>query len=584
MENSLLHAFRDIGYREYSNKNDVPFTVDYEKMDIEECTDGTMLPIKPRVSVASDGGQLIVKRLWAPNEQNMNASMKREILKEARCLKSASHKHVIRFTTAYYLESPTKPYMGIVMDRADEDIRGYLEGKKNQQERSIICSWFRCLANVVRYVHGRGITHRDIKPPNILVKDGKVLLADFGISKMGLEKTLATTQVGRPRARTPKYASPEVQNGSTRGRSADVFSLGTVFLEMLVAHSYPQERSGLVAAKSSASDGSYAEHLQQVHAWMRHLEDIISPAERWQRMILHLCIEMMGEDRDQRPKIDEVYSNISSVDLPTEAFGSCCTQMIEDEDLTPENRLIEACRCGNQAEVDSLLGQGVSPNIVGAIHQASANGFEGIVRKLLERGANIDLPDHSSQTALHIAAGCGQERVVQTLIEKGAKIELPDAEGRTPLHYASGHGNPAIVQKLLSHKARVSAIDNNQQTALHLAAKGRPKDGTDYEEVIRILLEGEANPNEVDTENKTPIDYARSLGYHDRAKLLGNNAPDTIATPDLTFRQNHQIRETGVDGPSTTNQSGHGTLGRCLTHVKHCNGSDGRRVTRCSIL
>lgn len=532
MENTLLHDFRDVGYEEYSDEDRVPFEIDTASLGIDRW-DGTVVPIKPRVSMASGGGKLIVKRLWSPDGQSMNHFMKREILKEAKCLQNASHKHVIRFTTAYYFESSSRTYMGIVMDRADEDIRGYLEGKKLHQERSSICSWFRCLANVVRYVHGRGITHRDIKPPNILVKDGKVLLADFGISKMGLEKTLATTQVGNPRARTPQYASPEVQNGSTRGRSADIFSLGAVFLEMLVAYSYPQERQGLVRAKSSPGDESYAKQLGQVQEWMQGLQRSIKPEQGWQKMILGLCMDMMREDRDQRPKIDEVYRIILTVKPPIEASDSCCMRLVEDEDLTDDNRLIEACKSGDQTEVDRLLEKGVRPSIVGAIHQASANGFEGIVQNLLNRGANIDLADHSGQTALHSAAGCGQERVVEVLLMASASRWLKDAEGRTPLHYASGHGNPAIVERLLGRKSNADTRDNNKQTPLHLAAKGRPQNGTNYEDVIRRLLKRNADPNEGDSENKTPVDYARSLGYEDRVELLlSNDTPDAIPVPD----------------------------------------------------
>lgn len=55
---------------------------------------------------------------------------------------------------------------------------------------------------------------------------------------MGLGKTMPTTIPTHPRARTEGYCAPEVEAGSTRGRPADIISLGAVFPEMLIAYSY----------------------------------------------------------------------------------------------------------------------------------------------------------------------------------------------------------------------------------------------------------------------------------------------------------------------------------------------------------
>lgn len=66
-----------------------------------------------------------------------------------------------------------------------------------------------------------------------------ILLADFGLSKMGLSKTMLTTNMQRNAARILEYCAPEVDRGSTCGRSADIFSLGAMFLEMLLAQHYP---------------------------------------------------------------------------------------------------------------------------------------------------------------------------------------------------------------------------------------------------------------------------------------------------------------------------------------------------------
>src|SRR5688500_16830690 len=91
------------------------------------------------------------------------------------------------------------------------------------------------VADALEYAHRQGVVHRDIKPGNILLKDGHALVADFGIA-------LAATNAGGSRLTqtglslgTPHYMSPEQAGADRRadGRS-DIYSLGAVCYEMLV--------------------------------------------------------------------------------------------------------------------------------------------------------------------------------------------------------------------------------------------------------------------------------------------------------------------------------------------------------------
>jgi len=62
------------------------------------------------------------------------------------------------------------------------------------------------LADALEYLHARRVLHRDIKPENILVTaDGRLQLADFGVSKMLDDAVKTSTAVG-----TPIYLSPEI--------------------------------------------------------------------------------------------------------------------------------------------------------------------------------------------------------------------------------------------------------------------------------------------------------------------------------------------------------------------------------------
>lgn len=85
------------------------------------------------------------------------------------------------------------------------------------------------VARGIEAAHNKNITHRDIKPQNIMIStDGKVKVTDFGIAKAISSNTLGSDAMG-----SVHYASPEqARNGFIDGRS-DLYSLGIVMYEMV---------------------------------------------------------------------------------------------------------------------------------------------------------------------------------------------------------------------------------------------------------------------------------------------------------------------------------------------------------------
>ncbi|KRX03079.1 Protein kinase-like domain [Pseudocohnilembus persalinus] len=74
-------------------------------------------------------------------------------------------------------------------------------------------------------LHRNNILHRDLKPNNILVKNGVFKISDFGVSTIS---KMAQTKCG-----TQKYMAPEVLKGKTYGFKSDLWSFGVIFYYLL---------------------------------------------------------------------------------------------------------------------------------------------------------------------------------------------------------------------------------------------------------------------------------------------------------------------------------------------------------------
>lgn len=94
-----------------------------------------------------------------------------------------------------------------------------------------ICKVVGQVGEALSYAHRRGVTHRDVKPTNVLIEaTGNALLSDFGLAKI-VEASVQLTATGGILG-TPAYMSPEQALGRASDGRSDLYALGVILFEL----------------------------------------------------------------------------------------------------------------------------------------------------------------------------------------------------------------------------------------------------------------------------------------------------------------------------------------------------------------
>ena len=148
---------------------------------------------------------------------------KQEAQAAARC----SHPNIV--TILEYGEHDDAPY--IVMEYVDGiSLQDLLQKRRIKHLKNVI-SFVGQTLNALHAAHEQTVIHRDIKPANILImKNGTVKLADFGIARVPVDREL--TQAGMAIG-TPRYMAPEQAMAQPTDHRADLYALTMLFAQML---------------------------------------------------------------------------------------------------------------------------------------------------------------------------------------------------------------------------------------------------------------------------------------------------------------------------------------------------------------
>ena len=214
--------------------------------------------------------------------------------REARTIASLNHPHIC---TLYDIGH---------QDGTDFLVMEYLEGEtlaqrlvKGPLPLDQVLQYAIEIADALDKAHRKGVTHRDLKPGNIMLTKSGTKLLDFGLAKLKQEVAPANVQLSQlPTANDPltaqgtivgtlQYMAPEQLEGKEVDARTDIFAFGAVVYEMATGkRAFEGKSQASLIAKILETDPPPISSLQPMTppALDRVVKRCLAkePDERWQ--------------------------------------------------------------------------------------------------------------------------------------------------------------------------------------------------------------------------------------------------------------------------------------------------------------
>ncbi len=199
----------------------------------------------------------------------------------------------------------------------------------------------------------------------------------------------------------------------------------------------------------------------------------------------------------------------------------CAAFLLKSGSLRPRDEewqyIVEPLRTGN---LEIRYDYGLT-----ALQLAAEKGQEGMVRYLLENGADINSRDQPGNTALHVAVRKGYRTIATLLLDAGSDVNVRDFNGNAPIHESlTANDNFAMTTMLLDRGADPNLKNGSGSTPLHMTVLLRTEISG-----ARLLLDRSAVIDPRDKAGSTPLMLAVEAADRNFSELFLSKGADIFA-------------------------------------------------------
>jgi serine/threonine protein kinase len=307
----------------------------------------------------------------------------------------------------------------------------------------------RQVADGLQAVHDAGITHRDLKPDNIMLRRNRaggeiVKVVDFGIAKIDADQAQHVTTTGVVIG-TPAYMSPEQLRGLTADHRSDVYSLGLVAFKMLTGAQPFAEITGLESIASRLTDQPRRlADANQGRNWGAELEGVIA--------------RVLANDLDAR------YQNATEFARELEKAVRALPEMSTANDATV---ILDAtavtANVGTPRWRIPAIAAGVLVAVAGGAYAFRTND---VVMPSGPTAAATPSGGHPSKAPASVPPSAGA--AAATVTPAGHVVALPSKDS-TPTKTAAG--NPSFAIAVPAFRVRVAGLSPSLRASVASAAR-----------------------------------------------------------------------------------------------------------------
>ncbi|ODA76576.1 hypothetical protein RJ55_07846 [Drechmeria coniospora] len=268
-------------------------------------------------------------------KSRMPPKMEQKFQTELQIHSKMRHKNVVHFLRAFSFDSCTYLVLELCNNGSLMDMVKRRKGLTEPEVRFYSVQ----IAGAIKYMHGKGIIHRDLKMGNIFL-DGQMnaKIGDFGLAALlvtgrDMQTIRRTTLCG-----TPNYIAPEILEKGRKGHDhmVDIWSLGIIMFAMLTSKPPFQ---------SSTTDEIYRRARERDYEW--------PTAEASQKFISEEAkdvVATMLQEADRRPDPDVIVQHPFFISgyMPTEADMSARLR-----EVPPERQEFYATRMSSSVQSQS---------------------------------------------------------------------------------------------------------------------------------------------------------------------------------------------------------------------------------------